>query len=633
MPPSPAAPEVSTTCTIVLVGSGPRGIAVLERLADQLPRIRADRPLRVLVIDDTEPGAGRIWRTDQPPWFLMNTVVGEVSMFPPTVSDPAALSFAQWLAAQPGATGLSDLGPDDYAPRRAYGGYLRYVLGVARQRLAGTADVRLLTGRVTALAPTDGPVGLTVESAAGRQRITADAVVLATGHGVAAPSGGFADLAGHARAVPGLQYIGGQVVGDLPLDRIQAGAAVGVIGMGLSFYDVALSLTLGRDGEFRREGGRLTYLPSGKEPILRCGSRSGMPLLARGVNQKSGRPPYTPRFFTPEAISGLREAACRTRGNPALDFADELLPLLTAEINLVRHETAVRNTAGTAAAAALVDRLRAAGPDLAGWAASLSAAGLRPDSPLNILDLARPFRHRAYRSPAEFAAVLTARMATDLAEARLGNVHGPLKAALDVIRDVRDLLRSAVEFGGLGPGSHRDEFDGGIAPLLSFLSTGPPPIRTEQFLALAAAGVVRVVGPRTRYAFDPATREYRVESPQVTGSRRGVSVLLDTRTPASGVHPGGDPLLGRLVDDGHAQLFVNSVDQRRYPTRGLCVTAAESRLGRADGPGPPLYALGIPTEGVRWFTQIGNGRPGVGSAFHREADAIAVSIARRLDTP
>ena len=48
---------------IVLVGAGPRGVSLLERIGANLPE--SPDPLVVHVIDDTELGAGRIWRTDQ----------------------------------------------------------------------------------------------------------------------------------------------------------------------------------------------------------------------------------------------------------------------------------------------------------------------------------------------------------------------------------------------------------------------------------------------------------------------------------------------------------------------------------------------------------------------------------------
>jgi hypothetical protein len=46
-----------------------------------------------------------------------------------------------------------------------------------------------------------------------------------------------------------------------------------------------------------------------------------------------------------------------------------------------------------------------------------------------------------------------------------------------------------------------------------------------------------------------------------------------------------------------------------------------------------MYVLGIPTEKLRWFTQIGNGRPGPLSGFHADADAIARDVLTSVPTP
>ena len=71
-----------------MVGTGPRGIAVLERLGARLAARPPARPVEVLVLDTVQVGCGRIWRTNQPEHLLMNTPAGEVTMFsgPPDVS-------------------------------------------------------------------------------------------------------------------------------------------------------------------------------------------------------------------------------------------------------------------------------------------------------------------------------------------------------------------------------------------------------------------------------------------------------------------------------------------------------------------------------------------------------------------
>ena len=36
--------------------------------------------------------------------------------------------------------------------------------------------------------------------------------------------------------------------------------------------------------------------------------------------------------------------------------------------------------------------------------------------------------------------------------------------------------------------------------------------------------------------------------------------------------------------------------------------------------------LGIPTEHIRWFTQVGSGRPQVWTGFTADADAVAADL-------
>mgnify|MGYP003791500851 CR=1 FL=1 len=63
-----------------IIGAGPRGLTVLERLVAH--STDPDVPLRVHVVDPFPPGAGRVWRTDQSPHLLMNTVLEEQTVFP-----------------------------------------------------------------------------------------------------------------------------------------------------------------------------------------------------------------------------------------------------------------------------------------------------------------------------------------------------------------------------------------------------------------------------------------------------------------------------------------------------------------------------------------------------------------------
>ena len=87
--------------TIVIVGAGPRGLSVLERLVTIGSAIDAPGSnLVVEIVDPYEFGAGRIWRSDQSGALLMNTVIGQITIFghdPAEPEEDAGPSFWEWL--------------------------------------------------------------------------------------------------------------------------------------------------------------------------------------------------------------------------------------------------------------------------------------------------------------------------------------------------------------------------------------------------------------------------------------------------------------------------------------------------------------------------------------------------------
>src|SRR5690606_8633404 len=98
---------------VAIVGAGPRGTSVMERLLARHTQEGADRPLHIHLIDPFPPGAGHVWRTEQSRLYLMNTQ----SFFPTLIPDQgvaakplAGCTFNQWRAAQQEApwAGLSD---------------------------------------------------------------------------------------------------------------------------------------------------------------------------------------------------------------------------------------------------------------------------------------------------------------------------------------------------------------------------------------------------------------------------------------------------------------------------------------------------------------------------------------------
>ena len=79
---------------IAIIGAGPRGISVLERIVATYRELAEQgtdpERLAVTVVDDVQPGAGRIWRTDQNFDLCMNTLADAVTLFPEPGSSVAS---------------------------------------------------------------------------------------------------------------------------------------------------------------------------------------------------------------------------------------------------------------------------------------------------------------------------------------------------------------------------------------------------------------------------------------------------------------------------------------------------------------------------------------------------------------
>lgn len=687
-----ARPDVTTTrpLRVAVVGVGPRGLSIVERLvarliaaggrsiAEALPSQSTARLPAVPVasgsgeprvtlqlIDMVEVGAGRIWRTDQPDWFLMNTMAGEISAFsgPPDGGPDrpgAGPSFAQWWdAIDPGVDHAAV-----YAPRALYGRYLRHLLDTVEAALPAWVRLDRITGRVRDLRRDTDGCHLSLDDGT---RITVDRAVLTTGHPRPELVGEQRRLAMFATGRPGLTYIRGDSAADMPLGAVAPGSRVGVLGLGLSFYDVMAALTIGRGGRFidadpdrlsaprgAPGGGAgtdlpgLVYRPSGREPLLLVGCRSGMPQRARGRNQKAADYSHIPVLFTP---TGIRNRY----GDGPLDFRTHILPWLLAETRLVYYLTALRRRGrGDEMSAFVAQVVRAASqppaepaavatgragpvgqtpgvgapgaPDVAALARSW---GLDDLPELDFDTLALPFAGRTFASPAAFDAVLTEELAHDLRLAEEGNVDSPTKAALDLLRSLRWIIRELADFGGLTPGSHRHDLVDWYSARSSFLAAGPPRIRLRQLLALRECGLVRIVGPETRFTADPESGLFTVESPVVAGSRAHVETLVDARIPSPDLSRDQAELTRNLRARGVLTEYVNGVGAEAFRTGGVAVTRSPFHPIGADGePDASLHVIGIPSEHTRWFMQVVATGPRAWSDFMANADEIAAALLR-----
>ena len=612
--PGPAARPAHVS--VALVGAGPRGTSVLERLCASAPELLPPGALlTVHVIDPDPPGPGRVWRTAQSPELLMNTVACQVTLFTDDSVDCSGPihpgpSLHEWAGGR--------LGADEYPRRADYGRYLEWVFAeVLRQ---APPAVRVETHRARAVRLDDAPDGrqiLTLDD--GRALAGLSAVVLAQGH---LPRTAGPDLlrpAAHA-ARHGLRHVPPANPADVDLSSIPPGEPVLLRGLGLNFFDHTALLTTGRGGRFVRDDGDLRYLPSGREPRLFAGSRRGVPYQARGDNAKGPYGRHLPLVLTPEVIAGFRK---RADSGEAPDFLTEIWPLVAKEVETVYHGALIRRAASCAGREReFTDRFLAL-PHGDPLEAPLLAEFGVPDGERWCWErVSRPYAGRDFAHSGEWRDWLLSYLREDAAQAALGNVHGPLKAALDVLRDLRNELRLIVDHGGLSGASRRDHLDRWYTPLNAFLSIGPPRRRIEELAALVEAGVVRVLGPRLRVSEEDGG--WTAHSPDVPGTAVRVKTLIEARLPEPDLRHTADDLLAGLLRSGQCRPHV----VEGYETGGLDVTARPYRLMDRQGVAHTRrFAFGVPTEGVHWVTAAG-ARPGVDSVTLSDADAVARAVLR-----
>ncbi|ANP54936.1 putative NAD(P)/FAD-binding protein YdhS [Streptomyces griseochromogenes] len=633
------------TTSLCLIGAGPRGLSVLERLC---ARLRTDRPAAdviVHVVDPYPPGAGQVWRTDQPLDLLMNTVASQVTLFTddsvrvdgPLEPGPSLYEWARFVTlmgpfedgvfAEAVLAEAARLGPDDYPTRALYGHYLAWVFRRVAGRAPEGVGVRVHRSRAVALDDTDGGTHQRVRLEDGTVLDGLDAVVLSQGHVAARPTSQDRELAAFSARF-GLVHHAPANPADVDHSAARPGEPVLLRGLGLNFFDHMALLTSGRGGRFERRGGTLVYLPSGREPLLCAGSRRGVPHHARGENEKGAHGRYYPRLLTPDTIARLRRHGAEHGG---LDFRRDLWPLISREVEAVYYEALVTAAGQPARARALAARLLAAPP--AEHPELLTEAGVEPDERWDWARVHHPYGAREFSDEDAWRTWLEEYLERDVAAARAGNVSGPLKAALDVFRDLRNEVRLLVDHQGLRGRSHHDDLDRWYTPLNAFLSIGPPAVRIEQMLALIRAGILRIAGPGARVHADARTGAFVMES-DVPGARFSGSVLVEARLPEPDLRTADDPLLRHLLDTGQCTSHrVPDPDDADHVTGGLAVTERPYRVRDAQGrPHPRRFAHGVPTEGVHWVTAAGI-RPGVDSVTLGDSDAIAAALVSVIGSP
>ncbi len=616
------------TFTLAIVGAGPRGVGVLERLSASASGLLGDRRIEVHLIDPFPPGPGRVWRYEQSPLLRMNSMPEDVTVFTddsvridgPVRPGPSLIEWVRQVRAGTLDYPVPDdvraefetLASTDFPTRRLQSRYLEWFYRKVVAELP--PGITVVEHLATAESIDDDE---TVRLSDGTT-VSADAVVLTVGHLDAVPDSRERELEAFAEQHE-LSYYPAGYTADVDYSAVPAGEPVLVRGFGLAFVDLMLLLTEGRGGRFEElPCGGLRYHPSGAEPVLHVGSRRGVPYHAKTGYRLRGKPLQLPRFFDKRAIDGL---------TGPLDFRADVWPLIAKELAwayytelFTGHPDRVRTDF-----AVFADKFA----DLP-WLSSKMDALIADAVPaledrLDLERLDRPFAGRRFDSGEEFGKAVRKYIESDLA--RRADVHhsadlGAFLALLSVVSQLPTLLAT----GRLTAASQVSDMDGWFHGFFSYYASGPPPRRLEELLALEDAGVVSFLGADISIAADETTGTFvasSVSHPDTVTAR----TLIEARLPDASVPRVSDPLLRNLRDSGAlVEETVPDVDGATLPSGRIATTLSDFRLITVDGGvHPRRFAVG-PHTSVRSagaFT-----RPRTNAISFRQNDALAREILR-----
>lgn len=635
--------------SIAVVGIGPRGISVIERIGAELGA-RPRGAFTLHLIDEAQLGAGRIWETGQTRTLCMNTLAGAVTLFTEpgaTVSAPVLQGPIQyeWIRlllgeregiepaklatfdafppdpaiAEDFAAELAQTRPESNPSRALYGAYLRWCYEVALGQLPANVTVVEHQARATSI------------TAAGEQdllelsdgtRLRADATVLATGWVRPGPTTEEAELTAAAAKHPQLTWVrpGNPVEQDL--SAIPAEDEVLVRGLGMGFFDVMALLTIDRGGQFidddtARSG--LRYEASGKEPHLIVTSHRGYPYLP-----KSHYGSLPPAAAIPRLRTVIDSLGTSQLGPASIDFDKQVWPAVVRDAYEAYYRTLYRLTpaAINGSPKDLIRAINEATPNTidAAVAPFIPAPGNR----FSLSDWEQPLAGIT-KPRGELTRYIGDRLVEDIREAEAA-WDSPLKSALWSISASRKPAAILGAEGRYTFESRRNRF-AALMAIGQMAGSGPPLFRTRQLLALVDAGLVSFLGAGSKLRVDDIVGEFVLKSRTTDEAEVYSTTLVDAWMHSPDVRRSTDPLGRSLLDAGRIRPFHNTTTDRKPLATGSPEVDPVTRLliGADQQPDTRVHLIGIPTYGQLPDTTI-SPMPGTNPLMLQETDQAAQSL-------
>lgn len=648
------------TSSIALVGLGPRGISVLERLVAQLKTVtEPPEKLRLHLIDDAQHGGGKIWDINQPKYLCMNTFAHGMTLFSEagsTVSAPVVEgpTIYEWIRLMLGDDNVPDgartyvanhpldpqvleefrredleeLRPESYLPRALYGHYILWVFKSVLKDLPEWVEVIQHHARVIDITPSDNADILTLNN---DTTVTANSILAVTGW----QNQGYTEnekwILETLEQNPSLRWIRADNPIDQGVGSIKDNEKVLVRGLGMGFFDILILSTQGRGGKFIEDPSKpwgLRYEATGAEPTFAAASRRGYPFLPQ-----SDEGCLPPAAEIPRLKKVVAELSHRT-GSRSINYDTEVWPAVARDAYQAYIETLARVEPESLKASReeIIATLDAtpvdAGVAYYGLAQLDEVIKRNTTKEFSLLRWMHPLTED-FSDQHELTEHIAQNLCEDLAESQKGP-DSPVRAALWSVGFSRKPTQILGAEGRYTLESRHNMFDKAIY-LGQTTCSGPPTFRTQQLLALVDAGIVSFVGGNPVLGTNSAAGEWTISSSASGGKRIPGTVLLDAwvhkpdirRTPQ-------DPFMRSLVKSGRVRAFTETTsDGIEVPTGSPAEDPNTRQVHNIDGRvDERLHLVGIPAHAQYPDTTLAPPIPGTDSWFIQEADKAAVHAAK-----
>ena len=630
----------SVPIRIGFIGAGPRSVGITERLLANLPEIAPDSALEIFLIDPHPAGPGRIWRYQQSPSLMMNSLTEDVTMFAdetctiegPLVSGPSLAEWCEQVRAGDVAVDLPDervrnelaaIGPKGFATRRLFSSYLRWYFAFIRSLAPCGTIIHEVSGWVTAVHSNDDSETIAYTDAFGHERsIAADIVVYAVGHTDAEPRPKAEALATFA-ASRGLTYFPPNYAYECDFSAIAAGEPVFVRGLGLSFIDIVVMLTLDRGGVVTYDpaapiGERAFYAPSGAEPRIFAGSGRGVPYHAKITSSLHGiSNGLATTFFTSQSLKALLDAGSN------VDFHRDAWPLIVKELAYWHYRElftghAERARATWAEVDTLFHRYPAGDPALDHELRQLVA----PDDVFDISALDRPLAGVHATSLASFQDTIAAYIRRDIF-LRESEEHSETLALYLATLACYGVVAEWFDHPSWSLASRVEAMPHWWHNFFSYLDSGPPAPRLELLLALVRQGLLSFVGGDIDVSIEHDGYVIRSSHQPETITTRS---LVDAFHPPRAIERSANPALRDIVAHQQGKELRLGDSEQSVSTSQLQVDPVTAQVILPDGrTHPRRFAIGDFASGP---AAAAFARPRSNARIFRQNDAIARQILR-----